>query len=225
MGSLGRLARVALFAVAMALGARSAAARDTRADEATDRANGDPTYGRVDGDLGVSVGAGVTLGPSAPRGTVDLRLRYLDTAGLFGFYEDGFSATSSDPRRVLGGGFELRPLFLGRWLVGSELRIPWLDLFIDSFGLEIATFFEQPVGGAIGARPGIQASLGIEFPFLPRASGVWVALHGGVRWSDEAIEAGGPGGPASRAAFLTLTVAYHQIFGAHLVDANDVAPR
>src|SRR5580692_3816490 len=87
-----------------------------RADEFSRPAYVDTTYGRVNGDLGVSVGVGATFSPSAPRGTLDLRLRYLDTVGIFGGYEDGLSATSSDPRRVLAMGFEIRPLFLARWL-------------------------------------------------------------------------------------------------------------
>jgi hypothetical protein len=196
-----------------------------RAEETIEHANLDTTYGRVDGDVGVSFGAGGTFGPRGPRGTLDLRLRYLDTAGIFFFYEDGLSATSSDPRRVLGAGFEVRPLFIGRWLLDDELRIPRLDLFLDSFGLELATFFEQPALGAFGARPGLQVSLGLEVPILARASGPWVGLHGGLRWSDPAIGVDAAAGPASRSAFLSVTLAYHQIFAAHLVDANDAAPR
>jgi hypothetical protein len=215
---------VGLFAVTVAVGAPPAAADEGwRADESIQRANLDTTYGRIDGDVGVVLGAGVTLGPSAPRGTVDLRLRYLDTVGLFGFYEDGFGG--SDPRRIAGGGFEIRPLFLGRWLEGVELSLAWLDLVIDSLGFELGAFFEEPLGAGFATRPGLQASLGIEVPLLPRASGPFLGLHGGARWSDAAIEEQSVMGPASRCAFLAVTLAYHRIFAAHLVDANDIAPR
>jgi hypothetical protein len=196
-----------------------------RGDDSVRAGNVDTTYGRVDGDLGVSFGAGATFGPNAPRGTIELRLRYLDTVGIFGEYEDGFSSTASNPRRVFGGGFEIRPLFLARWLKGGELGSPWPDLFIDSLGLELGTFFEQPVGEAVGNRPGLQASLGFEVPILPRPSGPWIGLHGGVRWSDATLEGASPTEPSNRSLFLAVTLAYHQIFPAHLVDALDVAPR
>src|ERR1700685_2877773 len=131
--------RVAVLCTGMAFGAFAAGAR------AGERV--DTTYGRLDGDLGVDFGAGATFGPRGPRGTLDVRLRYMDTAGVFSSYEDAIVATGSDPRRVLATGFEIRPLFLARWLVGREFGVPRLDMFFDSLGLELATFFEQPSGG------------------------------------------------------------------------------
>jgi hypothetical protein len=205
--------------------ATSAFGDEARTAESIQRANVDTTYGRIDGDLGVSFGLGATFGPSAPRGAADLRLRYLDTAGLFVTYEDGLSATSSDPRRLVAAGFELRPLFLARWLSGREWSLARLDLFFDSLGLELGAFLEQPVGGPFTNRPGLQASLGLEVPILPSASGPWIGLHGGVRWSDAAVEGANVTDAADRSLFLMLTVAYHGIFAAHLVDVSDVAPQ
>jgi hypothetical protein len=218
---------VALLVGSVALVPVPAAAREpgARADESVARANLDTTYGRVDGDLGVSIGAGATFGPSAPRAAADVRFRYLDTAGLFGFYEDGLSATSSDPRRLFGLGFEVRPLFLGRWLVGSEIGVSWLDLFIDSLGLELGTFFEEPIDGALESRPGVQVSLGLEVPLMGRASGLFIGLHGGGRFTHAALEGENSDSPEGRSGFLTITLEYHQIFAAHLVDARDTAPR
>jgi hypothetical protein len=109
--------------------------------------------------------------------------------------------------------------------VGSEIGVSWLDLFIDSLGFELGTFFEEPVGAGFGAKPGIQASLGVEVPLMGRASGLWIGLHGGGRWTDAALEAENPSSPMGRSAFLAVTLAYHQIFAAHLVDARDTAPR
>jgi len=187
--------------------------------------NLDTTYGRLDGDLGLAFGAGATFGPSGPRATLDLRLRYLDTAGISCSYEDAISATGSDPRRVLAAGFELRPLFLARWLVGDEFAVPRLDLFVDSLGLELGTFFEQPSAGSFGLAPGLQASLGLEVPVLTRASGPWIAFHGGARWSDASLEGQPITASHDRALFLSVTLAYHQTFGAHLADIRDTAPR
>jgi hypothetical protein len=185
----------------------------------------DTTYGRVDGDLGAIFGAGAAFGPRGPRATLDLRLRYLDTAGLFSSYEDAIAATGSDPRRVLAVGFELRPLFLARWLAGRELGVPRIDLFFDSLGLELGTFFEQASGGAFGATPGLQASLGTEIPVLSYASGFWLAFHGGARWSDATLDGQPIAAPHDRALFLSVTLAYHQMFAAHVADARDVAPQ
>ncbi len=216
-------ATATLALLAFAATAR-AGEREARSDESVERANLDTTYGRIAGDLTLVFGAGATFGPNAPRAALDLRLRYLDTAGLFVSYEDGLSATSSDPRRVAVAGFELRPLFLARWLSGRELSVARLDLFIDSFGLELGAFVEQPTDGSFVDRPGLQASLGLEVPILASASGPWIGLHGGARWSDATLEGVDVASPVDRSLFLAVTVAYHQVLAAHLVDVRDTAP-
>ena len=186
----------------------------------------DTTYGRIDGDMSLVAGAGATIAPRGPRASVDLRLRYLDTVGIYGTYEDAVVFSSgSDPKRVISFGLELRPLFLARWLKGRELGITRLDLAIDSIGLELGAFFAQPDGGSIGDRPGLQIGSGIELPIFTRASGPWIGLHGGVRWSDAAIGEGTVTSPSDRAAFLSITLTWHQFFGAHAVDFSDRAAR
>ena len=205
------LAAHALFGSEVVVAAPAAASRAS-----------DASYGRIDGDVGVVVGVGVTAAPRGLRAATDLRFRYLDTVGAFVTYEDGpLLGAGTDPRRVLATGLELRPLFLGRWLAGKEVGAPRLDLAIDSFGIELGAFFSQPDGAAFGARPGFQAGLGIELPVLPRASGLWIGLHGGARWSDAALGGDLLRGPSDRALFLSMTLAWHQIFGAHVVDLND----
>ena len=186
----------------------------------------DPTYGRVDGDIGLVLGVGVTVGPQSPRASADLRARYLETAGLFVTYEDGAPfGNGAEPVRVLAGGLEIRPLFLGRWLTGRELGIARLDLLLDSLGFELGGFLAQPQGASFGQRPGLQAGIGIELPFLEHASGPWIGLHGGIRFSDAALGGGPTSDPADRAFFLSMTLAWHQIVGAHAVDPLDRAPR
>ncbi len=188
----------------------------------------DASYGRIDGDVSLVAGLGVTAGPRGPRAAADLRLRYIDTVGAFVTYEDGpafGTGNGTDPRRVLATGLELRPLFLARWLVGKELGNPRLDLTIDSLGLELGAFFAQPTGAAFASRPGFQAGLGLELPIFTRASGPWLGLHGGARWSDAALAGDSLRGPSDRALFLSITLAWHQVFGAHVVDINDRAPQ
>lgn len=206
--------------------ARSADADSTRADLSSGKGGADGSYGRIEGDLGVVAGAGVAIGPRAPRGALDLRVRYLDTIGVFGTYEDAsFLGTSSEPRRLIATGVELRPLFLGRWLTGRDFGSGRLDLIIDSIGLELGAVFQQPLGTSFSARPGIQFGLGLELPFLASANGPWIGLHGGIRWSDAAISGAPLAGPDDRALYLSVTLAWHQLFLAHAVDAGDRAPK
>lgn len=218
------LARIAC-AVSVALTA-NAARGEPRGVEPAPKANTDTSYGRLDGDLAVVLGAGLSIGPRAPRAALDLRLRYLDTVGIFVQYEDApLVGAISDPRRVFATGVELRPLFIGRWLTGRESSNGRIDLAVDSIGLELGASFSQPTGASFPARPGVQAGLGIELPVLASATGPWIGLHGGVRWSDAAMSGEPLAGPSDRALFLNITLAWHQLFLAHAVDAGDRAPR
>jgi hypothetical protein len=190
---------------------------------AADRGRGDDvSYGRFDGDLAIAGSAGITVGPRAPRATVDARFRYLSTAGLFATYEDAsILFAKSEPRRALAFGIELRPLFLGRWATGHELGISRLDLLIDSFALELGAVFMQPDKARFGATPGLQAGIGFELPFFSTARGPMLGLHGGVRWSDAALSGGPVEGPSDRAMYLTLTVGWQHLFGGSVVDLGD----
>jgi hypothetical protein len=199
----------------------SAASREARAAGPEDT-----TDGRIDGDLSASAGLGATFGPRGPRAAIDLRLRYLWTAGVFATYEDGpLLGGSAAPRRAFAGGVELRPIFLARWLQGKELGNPYLDLTIDSLGLELGAVFLQPEGASFGARPGLQAGLGLQVPVLPHATGPLVGLHAGARWSDAVLGGRPIEGPSDRALYLLVTLGWQQVFGAHVVDLGDRAPR
>lgn len=186
------------------------------------RPSGDGAHGRLDGDLAVAAAAGVTMGAGGPRATGDLRLRYLSTAGLFGTYEDGpLVGSDAEPRRSLAVGLELRPLFLARWATGRDLGAPRLDLLIDSLALELGAVFAQPERARFGARPGLQAGIGLELPFFTTASGPFVGVHGGVRWSDAALSGGPLDGPSDRALYVTIALGWQQLFGGHVVGMGD----
>jgi hypothetical protein len=182
----------------------------------------DGAHGRIDGDMAVEAGLGASFGPRSPKLAADLRLRYLSMAGIFGTYEDGpLVGSRSDPERVVATGVELRPLFLARWLTGRYSGNPRLDLALDSLGIEIGAVFQEPPGASFGARPGLQAGLGVELPIFPRASGPFVALHGGARWSDDALGGHPLRGPSDRALFLVVVLAWQQVFGTRVVDLGD----
>lgn len=185
----------------------------------------DTTYGRIDGDLSVSGGLGATFGTRGPRASAELRGRYMQTVGAFATYEDGpLLGSKAEPERVLAMGLEVRPLFLARWLRGWELGSPVLDLVIDSFALELGASFAQPEGRSFASRPGLQAGLGLEVPLFGRATGLYLGVHGGARWSDAALGGDAIRGPSDRAGYFAVTLGWQQIFGAHVVDAGDRAP-
>jgi hypothetical protein len=186
----------------------------------------EPSHGRIEGDVTLVAGLGGAATPRGMRGAGDLRVRYLDTAGVVVTYEEGglFDA-ATQPQRLLAAGLELRPLFLARWLRGYETRSAPLDLVVDSFGLELAAVFAQHPGGPFGSDMGVQAGVGLEVPLLGSASGPWVGVHGGVRWSDAALASGEVRDATDRAAFLALTLAWHQLVMTHVVDLGDRAPR
>jgi hypothetical protein len=185
----------------------------------------DTSYGRIDGDVSASLAVGATFGPRAPRAAADVRLRYVWTAGLFATYEDGpLVGSASEPRRVFATGLELRPLFFAKWLQGKETGHPYLDLTIDSLGLELGAVFVQPPGQGFGSTPGLQAALGLQVPVFPRASGPVIGVHGGARWSNGVLAGRDVESASDRSLFLLVTVGWQQVFGAHLVDLGDRAP-
>lgn len=185
----------------------------------------DGAHGRVEGDVAIEAGAGASFGPRAPRGAFDLRFRYLSMTGIFVTYEDGpLFGSRAEPKRALATGLELRPLFLAKWFTGRYSGNPYLDLAIDSIGLELGAVFVQPNGAQLGSKPGLQAGLAFEVPIFPSATGPFVSVHAGARWSDAALAGGPLAGPADRALYVNVLVAWQQIFGAHLVDMGDRAP-
>lgn len=126
---------------------------------------------------------------------------------------------------MVSGGIELRPLFLYRWLRGLEMQRGYVDLAIDSIGLELGAFLSASSAAASDFQPGFALGLGIELPFQASATGLWVGLHGGVRWADQPAALGSPEGPNARAAYLTITLAWHQVVSTHIVDLDDQRPQ
>lgn len=189
---------------------------------ASDRDRVDTSYGRLEGDLAVGAGVGSAFGPRGPRAALDLRLRYLWTAGLFVTYEDGpLWSSSAEPRRAFAMGVEIRPFFLARWANGYETGNPWIDLSIDSLGLELGAVFVEPKGRSFGKNPGLQAGIGFQIPVLGRATGPQIGIHAGGRWSTASLAGDTINAAGDRSAYLLLTVAWQQVFGASIVDLGD----
>jgi len=194
--------------------------------EARAQGLGDGTYGRIAGDVTLVGALGGVVAARGPRAEAELRLRYLESVGAFVSYEDGaLLGSAAEPERVLTAGVEARPLFFYRWLRGREGSAAWLDLAVDSLGLELGATFTQPAGTAFASLGGLQLGLGVELPLWPRSTGPWIGLHGGLRWSDAVLESGVIRSADDREAFLVITVAWHQTVVAHVVDVGDRAPR
>jgi hypothetical protein len=184
----------------------------------------DPAYGRVDGDIGVVLGVGGAVAPRGPRAEAEVRLRYLETAGLFATYEAGVLGSASEPQRVFTGGLELRPLFLFRWLKGHETGHARFDLAVDSLGLELGAVVHEPQGTGLAWQGGFEVGLGVELPILERATGPWIGIRGLLRWSEAALASGIVSNADDRQAVLVVTLAWHQIVTWHVADLGDRGP-
>lgn len=184
-----------------------------------------PTYGRIAGDLSLVAGAGAVIAARGPRIAGEVRVRYLEMAGLFATYEDGaIVASKAEPRRVVVGGLEIRPLFLLRWLKGLEIGQARLDLAIDSFGIDLGAVLLQPQGSSFATQAGLEFGVGLEFPILPSATGPWIELRGGLRWGQHAFATGAVQGADDRSVYLALAVAWHQTVLVHAIDVGDLPP-
>jgi hypothetical protein len=98
-------------------------------------------------------------------------------------------------------------------------------MVLDSIGLELGATFPQPVGTVFASRPGVEVCLGVELPVASTANGPWLGLHGGVRWSDDALASSVVHVADDREGFLAITFAWHQVVTTHVVDMGDGAPR
>ena len=183
------------------------------------RNDADASYGRLDGDSAMAVSAGATFDVRGVRASLDVRYRYIQTVGVFVTYEEGFNA-GAEPVRLGVAGFELRPLFLGRYLEGLETSHPRLDMLLDSFALEVGAFVGEPAARNFGDVAGLSFGVGFELPLLPRASGPFIALRGGVRWSREALSAATPATIDVIACVLNVAVGWQAIFGGHIATTN-----
>ncbi len=183
-------------------------------------ASADGAYGRLDGDLTAVVGAGASVVRDSALASGDLRLRYLDAAGAAVSYEEGLSGTGGigSVRRAFLAGVELRPLFPIRFLKAKQTGHGFFDLTLDSLSLDMGAWLPQRVGSA-SRRFGMYAGVAVELPLFARASGLFLRLSSQVRWAPERLE--GSDDPQGRAVMFGAGLAWHQVFGAGLVQKGD----
>ena len=192
---------------------------------------GDGAYGRLKGDLTLVVGVSGGLVAKSDRKLVggEVRLRYLDAVGAAFTYEeaDAFKSTSAtgvghgDLHRSVLAAIEIRPLFPIRFFKNLEGEKRFFELVLDSIGLDLGTVWSVREGNAT-RRPGLLVGLGVEVPIAAAATGPWLRLATSVRWSPERLDGvAAEDDPGGRAVVLSLGLAWHQVFGAHAVDAGD----
>ena len=184
------------------------------------RAEGDGVYGRLDGDLELRAEAGASFASGGPSLAVGAAALYLNTAGLYARYTDALGSRGADVTRSIAAGLVLQPLFLARYGSDFEHGPPRLDLLVDSFGLEIGSFWAAPRGLGLRATPGLELAATLAVPILARASGPYLAFRGALRLrQDDAAAA------VDRAGLLSVTLSFHQVIPIHLVDAGDRSER
>lgn len=133
----------------------------------------DGTYGRVRGDLSLSVealGGAVDTGAWSGMGSFAVRARSLDMVGVVLGYDRAFSGPRFDHAFIA---VDFRPAFFARWSYDLEHGPAWLDLFVDSIGIEL---------GAAWLRPGDTDASGVAFVV---GGGADLPVHIGERsaWS------------------------------------------
>lgn len=114
----------------------------------------DGVYGRLRGDLSLSVellGGAADTGAWGGAGSVAVRARSLDMVGAVIGYDRTFSGARFDH---LFAAVDFRPAFFARWSYDYERGPGWLDLFVDSIGIEL---------GAAWLRPGDSGASGAAF--------------------------------------------------------------
>ena len=145
------------------------------------RAEDDGVYGRLEGDLELRAEAGAGFASGGPSLAAGVSALYLGTAGLYVHYTDAFGSRGADVTRSIAAGLHLEPLFLARYASDLEHGPARLDLLIDSFGVEIGSFWSAPRGYGLAAEPGLELAATLAVPLRARASGPFLALRGALR--------------------------------------------
>ena len=184
-------------------------------------ADNDGVYARFDSDTTLAIvgGAGVSLDGQSTELTVsaELRARVIDAAGPV----VGLRWRSGSGSYLLGG-VELRPFFPAFFLLNLDTQSEWLDLFIQSFSVEIGAalfpFDDKDFG------VGLAVGLAVELPLL-LPSGAPAPVHGlFLRLSARRVDAtrSFQATPDSvDRSDWTLTAALSLVFNAQLGAARD----
>ena len=201
--------------------AGAALALTTAAIPAARAEGSDGIYGRFDGDLELRLHAGAAFAGGGPALAAGFGAVYLSTAGIYAHYTDSLGSKAPDVRRSIAAGVLLQPLFLARFGRNLERGPAHLDLLLDSLAFEVGAFWDALRGGPLRPAPGLEFAIQIGLPILPRASGPFLCLRGALRYRNDVLTGAPSRNIIDRGAVLSLTLGWHQILPAHIVDAGD----
>jgi hypothetical protein len=204
----------------LAAGALSFAALALASSRAGAQGEGDGFFGRFDGDLDLRLHAGAAFASGGPALAASFTTVYLSTAGIYVHYTDACGSKAPIVTRSISGGVHLQPLFLLR-AATYESGPAFFNLLIDSLAFELGAFWSVPRNNPWGETPGLEAALGIGVPLIGRATGPFLGFRTALRWRPADFEPGPPSTIADRGAVISLTLGWHQVLRAHLVDAGD----
>jgi hypothetical protein len=160
----------------------------------------DGVYGRFEGDLEISVGAGAELDEHGQRGALRLALHYFSMIGVAATYAERLGGEGA--LRSFAAGVDLRPAFIPRWSENLEQGPGFVDLMIDSISLGLGGFWAEPPGGDFGEVRGFELSGGLGIPLFGRAPGLWLEARAVGRWAEVTSSASGRG---EGVALITLS--------------------
>lgn len=190
--------------------------------------DGDGVYDRFDRDLTIAtdVGGGLVLDGVDPRPTLtaDLRFRIIDAAGpAIGLRWGPAGADGSGHGHVFVG-VEIRPLFPALFLLDLSTGNEWVDLFVQSLGLEIgAALFPFDGDFGVGLAVGLSLAIPLLLPSKTRGTFQSIALRLGARRVD--ATATFQGAPTEDRSEWTVSAALSFAFAAHLGSAGWEPPR
>lgn len=150
---------------------------------------GDGLYDRFDRDLTIAtdLGGGVVLDGVDPRATLtaDVRFRIIDAAGpAFGLRWGPAGSSGSGHGHVFVG-VELRPFFPALFLLDLSTGHEWVDLFVQSFGIELgAALFPFDGDFGVGLAVGLSLSIPLLLPSKTRGTFQSISLRLGARRVD-----------------------------------------
>lgn len=131
----------------------------------------DGVYGRLRGDLSLSVevlGGATDAGAWSGAGSVAVRARSLDMVGAVIGYDRAFSGARFDH---LFAAVDFRPAFFARWSNDLERGSRWLDLFVDSIGIELGAAWLRP--GSSDGGVGFVVGGGADLPLYVGTTTLW----------------------------------------------------
>jgi hypothetical protein len=181
----------------------------------------DGVYGRLEGDLDLRAGAGASFASGGPSFAAMAAINNHETAGVYVRYADAAGSSAPSTRRSIATGIHIQPFFLARYATNGEHGPARLDLLVDSFAVELGAAWQAQEQATFDPEPGLEVGLTLAAPFFARASGPFLEVTGALRWRGGDLR--GPAGEdaVDRGAFLSLTLAWHQVVPVHLVDFGD----